>query len=100
MAPLLRFGPSLAASVETRIRVNEKTTARNEAALMMKTQPMPMLAMSRPATPGPISRAALNDALFKPTALGRSSSGTISVTKVWRDGESIAATTPDSSAST
>ena len=45
-----------------------------------------------------MSRAALNEALFRPTALASPSAGTISATNVWRTGPSIAVTQPSSPA--
>ena len=50
---------------------------------------MPTLAMSRPATAGPIIPPAVNELEFRATALGRSSSPTISATKVWRTGARV-----------
>jgi len=66
--------------------------------LMMKTQPGPTPAMSRPARPGPISRAPVKDALLRPTAFGRPSGGTNWATKVCRAGASKALATPSASA--
>ena len=56
--------------------------------------------MSRPATAGPASRAALKEAELSPTALLRSSGPTISLTKLWRAGASNAEPTPKTKAST
>ncbi len=49
---------------------------------------------------GPATRAALNDAELRPTALERSSGPTISLTKLWRAGASKADPTPKTKAST
>jgi len=61
---------------------------------MKKAGPVLNAAMTRPASPGPMRRAALKDALFRPTALLSESRGTISETKVWRVGLSSAVATP------
>ena len=47
---------------------------------------------------GPTRRAALNDAEFSETALGRSFSETSYDTNAWRAGASIAETTPSAKA--
>ena len=60
--------------------------------------PTPQSAMTTPARPGPIRRPMLNDAEFSETALVSCSSGTISETKAWRAGLSMAVTTPWNSA--
>ncbi|MNW58607.1 hypothetical protein D3C74_364840 [compost metagenome] len=65
-----------------RMRDSAKMVAPKLMPLMMNTQPVPTAAISRPATPGPISRAALNDALLRPTAFESLSLGTISATNV------------------
>jgi hypothetical protein len=67
--------------------------------LRKNTGPVSRAAITRPATPGPMSRAALKDALLRPTALLSDSCGTISETKVWRAGLSSAAATPCTNAS-
>ena len=54
--------------------------ARKLSALMSMPGATPTAAMSRPAAPGPMSRAALNDIELRPTALGISRSATISET--------------------
>ena len=61
---------------------------------------MPTFAISKPATAGPIIWAALNEVEFNATALGRSSSPTISATKVCLTGASSAAAEPDRKANT
>lgn len=55
--------------------------ARKLSALMSMPGATPTAAMSRPAAPGPISRAALKDIELRPTALGINESATISETK-------------------
>ena len=82
------------------MRDNEISTAPKLAALIRNTGPVPTQAISRPAIPGPTIRAALNVALLRPTALGRCSCGTISLTKVCRAGLSSAVTTPSRRANT
>jgi len=52
--------------------------------------PMPMSAMSKAATAGPVICAELNDIEFNATALGRAASPTISATKACRTGASNA----------
>ncbi len=54
----------------------------NDRALIRNTQPVPTAAIMKPATAGPIMRAALNDVEFSPTAFERSSSPTSSATNV------------------
>ena len=51
-----------------------------QATLMTMTHPVPIPAMSRPATPGPRMRAPLKEALLRLMALGSFDSGTISET--------------------
>ena len=63
--------------------------------LTTNAQPVPTLAMTRPAKAGPIMRAALNDVELRATALGKCSSPTNSATKVWRTGASSAAAEPN-----
>ena len=75
------------------------STATNVTVLMKKAGAMPTPAMSRPAAPGPSSRAKLNDAEFSPTALGMSSLPTISETNACRAGLSAAVITPNTNAS-
>ena len=65
---------------------------------MRNTQPGPTTTVSRPATAGPIMRAALNDAELRATALERLPPPTSCDTKVWRAGASKAATQPSSAA--
>ncbi len=67
---------------------------------MRKTQPLPTLMMSKPATAGPSMRAALNEVELSATAFARSSSPTISETNVWRTGASKAVTQPSRKANT
>ena len=85
---------SLRCSSPTRSRHSEQSTATNEAALSMNTHPLPMAAMSTPATAGPIRRAALNEVELSATAFERSASPTSSETNVWRAGASNAAAQP------
>ena len=80
------------------MRVSEKIVAANVTALMTNTHPVPTAAMSSPATPGPMRRAALKLALFRPTALDSLLAGTSSATNVWRTGPSMAVTQPRVSA--
>ena len=61
--------------------------------------PDPRAAISRPASAGPIIRARLNDAEFRPTALVRSSGPTISLTNDCRAGASKADPIPNTNAS-
>ena len=77
-----------------RPRTSPTSGAMNVAPLMMKTQPGPTAAISRPARPGPIIRDAWNDALFRPTAFERFSIGTSSATKICRTGASSAGPQP------
>src|SRR5690625_7199696 len=56
--------------------------------LIMNTQPVPTAATSRPATPGPIIRAALKEAEFRATALASEEAGTMSETKTCLAGRS------------
>lgn len=49
---------------------------------MRKAQPVPIEAIIRPETAGPIMRAPLNEVALSPTALCRSASPTSSATKV------------------
>ena len=46
-------------------------TARNVTALIRNTGPVPTQAISRPATPGPMIRAAWKEALFRPDGVGQ-----------------------------
>src|SRR6266545_5996683 len=82
-----------------RIRHSDSSTAEYVSPLTMITGPVPNQWISRPARPGPISRAALNEAEFSPTAFGRSSRPTISTTNDWRVGASNAVPTPNRKAS-
>ena len=83
-----------------RIRASATIVAAKLTALITNTQPVPTQAISRPARPGPIIRAALNDALFRLTALANRSAGTMSATNVCRAGASMADTQPSSPANT
>ena len=83
-----------------RRKASETSTATNEAPLIRKAQPVPTAAISRPATAGPIIRAALNEVELSATALGRSASPTSSATKVWRTGASNAVALPNRKAKT
>ena len=82
-----------------RILTSAKITAAKDAALIRKTGPVPTSTMRNPASAGPMTRPRLNEALLSPTALGRSSRPTISMTNDCRAGASMAAPTPSSSAS-
>ena len=62
--------------------------------------PVPSPAMAKPASAGPITRAELNVAALRDNALGSRAGPTISWTKDWRNGVSIAATVPHSRAKT
>ena len=73
---------------------SEARTKPNESPLTSSAQPVPRAAMTRPATAGPMSRPALNDALLRATALVSRSLGTISETKDCRAGLSTAVATP------
>jgi len=73
-------------------------TAANDAVLMKNAGAIPTKAMSRPAVPGPSSRAKLNDAELSPTAFGMSASGTSSETNDCRAGLSIAVMQPNANA--
>ena len=72
----------------------------NDAPLNRNAQPVPTEAMTRPATAGPIIRAALNEVEFSAIAFDRSASPTSSATKVWRTGASNAAAQPNRNANT
>jgi hypothetical protein len=63
-------------------------------ALTTKHHLMPGPAIMRPASAGPMVRAAVISALFRPTALGTSSSLTSSTTNARRAGLSMAVRTP------
>lgn len=67
---------------------------------MMITGPVPIQWISRPTRPGPISRAALKEAEFRPTALDNSSLPTISTTNDCRVGASNAVPRPNMKART
>ncbi len=54
------------------------STARKESPLKRKARAMPKWAMTRPATPGPTTRAALKAAALSEMALDRSPLPTIS----------------------
>jgi hypothetical protein len=69
-------------------------TKANDSPLTSNAYPVPTAAMTRPATPGPMSRPALNEALLRATALVSRSFGTISETNDWRAGLSTAVATP------
>ncbi len=84
----------MGSSSEARIATSATIVAPKLTPLMMNTQPGPTPAISRPARPGPISRAPVNDALLSPTAFGRPSGGTSCATNVCRAGASNALATP------
>ena len=67
---------------------------------MRKQGAMPSLAITRPATEGPMSRAALKTELFSETAFSKSSRLVISMTKACRAGMSNARITPPLAART
>ena len=67
--------------------------------LISNAGPTPHQAMVRPATAGPTRRAAWNEVVFSPTALGISFSGTISGANDCRAGPSKAEATPSRVAS-
>ena len=69
-------------------------TARKLNPLSRKHRPIPKIPMVSPATAGPMTRAALNIAELKATALATSSRPTISTTKDWRVGMSTALAQP------
>ncbi len=98
--PRVRAVRWLCRSSPRRTRRSEPSTATNESALRRNTHPVPTAAMSTPAMAGPMRRAALNDVELRPTALDRSSSGTISDTNACRTGASNAVTHPRRKAST
>ena len=75
-------------------RAKEQSTAPNDAALIRNSEPVPTAAMRRPASAGPIMRAALNEVEFSPTAFDSPASPTSSETKAWRAGASKADTEP------
>ncbi len=87
-------------SWSTFITTSATIVAAKVTPLIMKTQPVPTHAIISPATPGPISRAALNDALLRPTAFESLSCGTSSATNVCRTGPSTAETQPSRVAKT
>ena len=74
------------------------STATNVNALMTNTQPEPTSTMRKPATAGPIMRAALNEAELSATAFDMFEPDTRSATNVWRAGVSTAFTRPRASA--
>jgi hypothetical protein len=69
---LLRVNGTSGARSALRIRHKDSGTAAKLAALRRKTGPVPIQAMSTPAMAGPVSRAVLNDAEFRDTALATS----------------------------
>src|SRR5438445_176652 len=75
-------------------------TGTNEMALNRNRGESPMTWINSPATAGPTRRAALNTALFRPTAFASSSVPTISITNACRVGRSTTVTTPRRNAST
>ncbi len=70
------------------------STAPKDAALIRKTHPAPTTAVRRPATAGPIMRAALKDAELRATAFDRLPPPTSCDTKVCLAGASKAAVQP------
>gem|GEM_PF-2797319 len=81
-----------------RISASAPSIAINETELMMNTQPEPTMAMSTPATAGPMSLAELKEAELSATAFESCSAPTRSETKAWREGVSKAFTMPSASA--
>ncbi len=73
-------------------------TARKLAALMAKQRVTPTVAISTPATAGPVARARLKSDALRETALGSSLRPTISKTKDWRAGVSTTCTAPPTAA--
>ena len=59
--PGARLARTLGCSSETRNNDMDMSTAANEMPLMRNAQPVPTLAISRPASAGPTMRAALKD---------------------------------------
>ncbi len=75
-------------------------TARKLAALIAKQRVTPTVAISTPATAGPVARARLKRDALRETALGSSLRPTISKTKDWRAGMSTTCTAPPTAART
>ena len=75
-------------------------TATKLRPLTKNARPTPYRAISRPATAGPTTRAALNIAELSAMAFIRSSLPTNSTMKDWRAGRSIVLATPNRIAST
>ncbi len=73
-------------------------TAMYDAAFRKKHGAMPMTAMIRPASAGPMTLAMLMLTVLSVTAFGRCSRPTISSTNVWRAGLSSAVTQPKQNA--
>jgi len=73
-------------------------TARKLAALMAKQRVTPTVAISTPATAGPVARARLKREALSETALGSSFRPTISKTNDWRAGVSTTCTAPPTAA--
>ncbi len=86
-------------SSESRIIARAMITARKLAASIANAIATPTAPMVRPATAGPMTRAPLNIAELRATALPMSSRPTISIAKAWRTGMSTAFTVPMMSAS-
>ena len=68
--------------------------APNESELIRKQGPTPISAMMPPAVAGPRMRDVWTTTEFSATALTTLSGPTISITKLWRAGLSIALTQP------
>src|SRR5438105_43171 len=97
----LRFGTgSTEKNSCCRMAKNAMTAAEYDTPLAKKHHETPNPAMTRPAIAGPITRAAMNIALLRLTALLTCSAPTISTTNARRAGLSKAFTAPRPSAST
>jgi len=95
MLPLAGWARAFGRSSELRRNDSDVSTAMNDVPLNRNAQPVPTEAIMRPATAGPIMRAALNEVEFSAIAFESSASPTSSATKVWRTGASSAALQPN-----
>ncbi len=80
------------------MEIKEATTATKLAPLTTKHQPSPTVAISTPATAGPIARATFVIVELRLTALRRSPGPTISSTNAWREGFSKQLLSPSTKA--